>query len=308
MNQQTFMFTSDTSSFLTWNQRRFYETNGYLLVKNLVPLEKLNRYEERFREVCIGEVETQEMDIMYDVAIERSEYIPGKKAVSKIQGFQSDEILFEYCTLPQIVNYVESIIGQNIMAMHTMFINKPPDSGMKTSRHPMHQDLHYFPFRPANKIVCSWTPLVKVNRMNGCLVVVPGSHVRPLQPHGYPNWNKGFNKLYHGILNYTGDENHIYLDMNSGDTVFFHPLLYHGSGMNRTNIFRKSISCHYANSECKYVEIQGTTQENIGKEVAEIAKQKVNKLFGSVEGFENITLQDTWRIRGKLVRGLSSNL
>lgn len=44
------------------------------------------------------------MDIMYDVAIERSEYIPGKKAIAKIQGFQSDEVFFEYCSLPEVRN------------------------------------------------------------------------------------------------------------------------------------------------------------------------------------------------------------
>ena len=60
--------------------------------------------------------------------------------------------------------------------------------GTKTSRHPMHQDLHYFPFRPAERIVCSWTAMEKVNRANGCLVVIPGSHKRELQQHVYPEW------------------------------------------------------------------------------------------------------------------------
>jgi hypothetical protein len=36
--------------------------------------------------------------------------------------------------------------------MHTMLINKPPDPGTLTSRHPLHQDLYYFPFRPADKV------------------------------------------------------------------------------------------------------------------------------------------------------------
>lgn len=47
----------------------------------------------------------------------------------------------------QVLDYVECFTGPNIMAMHTMLINKPPDPGTRTSRHPMHQDLHYFPFR-----------------------------------------------------------------------------------------------------------------------------------------------------------------
>ena len=48
-----------------------------------------------------------------------------------------------------MLDYVECFTGPNIMAMHTMLINKPPDPGTRTSRHPMHQDLHYFPFRSA---------------------------------------------------------------------------------------------------------------------------------------------------------------
>lgn len=60
--------------------------------------------------------------------------------------------------------------------------------GTLSSRHPLHQDLHYFPFRPADRIVCSWTAMEKVTRDNGCLVVLPGSHKGELLEHGYPSW------------------------------------------------------------------------------------------------------------------------
>ena len=40
---------------------------------------------------------------------------------------------------PRILDYVEAFTGPDIRAMHTMLINKPPDSGKKTSRHPLHQ-------------------------------------------------------------------------------------------------------------------------------------------------------------------------
>lgn len=57
-----------------------------------------------------------------------------------------------------------------------------------TSRHPMHQDLHYFPFRPADRIVCAWTAMEEITRQNGCLVVLPGTHKGTLQEHDYPDW------------------------------------------------------------------------------------------------------------------------
>ncbi|GAB1598013.1 phytanoyl-CoA dioxygenase, peroxisomal-like [Argonauta hians] len=299
----------NANNLLTDEQCAFYKDNGFLVIKNLVSKENLSRYVERFRQLCVGEASIAGMDIMKDIAADRPEYVPGKKAIAKIQGFQDDEVLFEYCCLPEILKYVESIIGTNIMAMHTMFINKPPDSGSKTTRHPMHQDLHYFPFRPAEKIVCSWTPIVKVNRENGCLVVIPGSHKRPLQPHGYPNWANGVNKMYHGILNYEIEDSLIHLDMEPGDTVFFHPLLFHGSGKNSTSQFRKSISCHFASSNCHYIDLKDTSQENIAQEIRDIAKKKLIKLFGETSAQEqDISIQEIWGIRAKLVKGVLANL
>lgn len=124
-------------------------------------------------------------------------------------------------------------------AMHTMLINKPPDAGAETSRHPLHQDLHYFPFRPADRIVCAWTAMETVTRENGCLVVLPGSHRGMLQPHEYPGWENGVNKMYHGIVGFDG-HNRVHLPMEKGDTVFFHPILIHGSGANRTKVLMKT--------------------------------------------------------------------
>ena len=43
--------------------------------------------------------------------------------------------------------------------------------------------------------------------------------------------------------------------MEPGDTVFFHPLLIHGSGINRSRGTRKAISAHYASADCNYIEV-----------------------------------------------------
>lgn len=53
--------------------------------------------------------------------------------------------------------------------------------------------------------------------------------------------------MYHGVT--TMDEEkmskRVYLEMEAGDTVFFHPLLIHGSGANRTNGFRKVTNIYF---------------------------------------------------------------
>jgi phytanoyl-CoA hydroxylase len=38
-----------------------------------------------------------------------------------------------------------------------------------------------------------------INKKNGCLVVIPGSHTGEFLKHDYPNWEGGVNKMYYGI-------------------------------------------------------------------------------------------------------------
>lgn len=238
---------------------------------------------------------------MRDVTIAKSEFNPSEKVVTKVQDFQEDEELFRYCSLPQILKYVQCFTGPNIMAMHTMLINKPPDTGKKTSRHPLHQDLHYFPFRPSNNIVCAWTAMEHIDRNNGCLVVLPGTHKGTLKPHDYPQWEGGVNIMFHGIQDYDESHARVHLVMEKGDTVFFHPLLIHGSGQNKTQGFRKAISCHFADASCQYIDVKGTSQENIEKEMLQIAE----KLYGIKD---SVSMKDLWRFRGRLVKGQRINL
>lgn len=292
---QSFRYTLD-NPVLSYEQRKFYEDNGYIVIRNLVPKEKLDVYRERFEQICRREVEIPGLTIMRDVAIARSEFVPGEQAVTKLQEFQNDDVLFGYCELPEIIKYVQAFTGKEVKAMHTMLINKPPDPGKKTSRHPLHQDLHYFPFRPADRVVCSWTAMQKVNRENGCLVVLPGTHKGELLQHDYPEWEGGVNKMYHGVRDFDPNAPRVHLPMDTGDTVFFHPLLIHGSGMNKTKGFRKSISCHYASADINYIDVKGSIQDGVEKEVFEMVHKK---LVARGVDPTKLTMKDLWMFKSR---------
>lgn len=292
---QSFRYTLD-NPVLSYEQRKFYEDNGFIVIRNLVPKEKLDVYRERFEQICRREVEIPGLTIMRDVAIARSEFVPGEQAVTKLQEFQNDDVLFGYCELPEIIKYVQTFTGKEVKAMHTMLINKPPDPGKKTSRHPLHQDLHYFPFRPADRVVCSWTAMQKVNRENGCLVVLPGTHKGELLQHDYPEWEGGVNKMYHGVRDFDPNAPRVHLPMDTGDTVFFHPLLIHGSGMNKTKGFRKSISCHYASADINYIDVKGSIQDGVEKEVFEMVHKK---LVARGVDPTKLTMKDLWMFKSR---------
>ncbi|XP_015928873.1 phytanoyl-CoA dioxygenase, peroxisomal [Parasteatoda tepidariorum] len=295
---KSFRYTNNCSR-LSRGQRLFYEENGFIVVPQLVSEESLEIYRQRFKDICDGKVNIPGLTVMRDVTFSKTR--PNERVINKIQDFIFDEVLFDYCSLPQIVDYVECFCGPNIKAMHTMLINKPPDPGSLTSRHPLHQDLHYFPFRPADKVVCAWTAMERVNRQNGCLVAIPGTHKGPLLEHEYPDWEGGVNKMYHGVsdLKENQKDRRVFLEMEAGDTVFFHPLLIHGSGANRTKGFRKAISCHYASSDCDYIDVKGTSQEYVANEILEIAKKR---------GLDIDDVKYIWQIRGRLVRGEENTL
>lgn len=57
------------------------------------------------------------------------------------------------------------------------------------------------------------------------------------------NFKGSKNKLYHGIYGTHGFEHvpKLHLIMDKGDTVFFHPILLHGSGPNRTKVCNKYL-------------------------------------------------------------------
>ncbi|XP_033331236.2 phytanoyl-CoA dioxygenase, peroxisomal isoform X1 [Megalopta genalis] len=287
-------YTKENES-LTQEQRMFYEKKGYLVFPRLVPQHILDKCHKRFDDIVSGKAPRSGITVMYDVK--------DRKSVNKIQDIAGDDVFCEYIKHKNVLDIVEAVTGPNIMAMHSMLIAKPPDVGFQTSKHPPHQDLYYFPFRPVDLIVASWTAMERCTIENGCLYVAPGTHaIDRLLRHDYPPGAKpgSVNKFYHGILDLPESINWVQLEMEPGDTVFFHPLLIHGSGVNMSQKTRRAISCHYAAAECHYIDVTQTVQNNIATEI----KSHVTSISPGIE----MKYEDLWRFKAKLVRGMKSSL
>lgn len=144
------------------------------------------------------------MQIVRDISLAKKNKelkLTGEANITKIQDFQWDDVLQTYCTNPELVPYLKNFCGDNIKSVHTMFINKPPGMG-SSSRHPFHQDLAYFPFGPADRIVAAWAALEDSNYANGSLNILPKTHKGKFYDHDYPDWNGQVNKAYFGIKDY----------------------------------------------------------------------------------------------------------
>jgi len=235
------------------DELRHYQEHGYVMKRRFFSESELEPFVKRFLAIVNEEVPpVPGMIVMRDVMVAKGAVRAATRveAIAKIQDFQNDPILYEgYVKHPRLLDAAEQFTGPNIKSIHCMLINKPPGVD---GRHPLHQDLLYFPFRPADRIVAAWTALEPCTRENGCLVVVPGTHRGELLPHENPDW-EWVNLAYFGAKGVGAHPERVHLRMEPGDTVFFHPVLIHGSGHNRTDGFRRAISAHYASAACRFL-------------------------------------------------------
>jgi ectoine hydroxylase-related dioxygenase (phytanoyl-CoA dioxygenase family) len=87
-----------------------------------------------------------------------------------------DERLFEFLLAEPVLDLVECLIGGDLALWSSHFICKDPKVGRAT---PWHEDSSYWTGRldRYDRIVTVWLALDDIDRENGCMQVIPGSHL-----------------------------------------------------------------------------------------------------------------------------------
>jgi phytanoyl-CoA hydroxylase len=213
---------------LTAEQKKFYDDNGYVLVKGVISKEEAAACRAELHDLAERLQKIKSIDATW--ATVRSNE-PAKKTVllhcHDVQ-FQSGRFA-RLIVDERITSLAQSIIGPNVQLHHTKMFIKPPEKG---SPFPMHQDHPYFPHQKDSMIAAvihfDDAPIEK-----GCLRVVPGSHKlgplptdrpdRSLSPEEYPI------------------EKATPCPAEAGDVLIFSYLTIHGSGINTSNDARTTL-------------------------------------------------------------------
>jgi len=84
-------------------------------------------------------------------------------------------------------------------------------------------------------------------------------------------------------------------------------LLFHGSGTNFTKRPRLAISCHFATSHSKFVDVTGTMQDPLERETREMARVLFSRKTQDKDTVESILsswkLWIGWQPRIRVVKG-----
>ena len=79
----------------------FYKKNGFVVVKDLLLRSKVQTLIDRFVDIAEGNVQGNVMTVMKDIALLKAGK-KGQEVVYKLQDWVYDDVLFEYCCLPEV--------------------------------------------------------------------------------------------------------------------------------------------------------------------------------------------------------------
>ena len=159
--------------------------------------------------------------------------IPG--ILHKIQGVCLEEPrILDLARDPAIVQIAEALIGPDLDVFGTKFFPKLPRVGNSTH---WHQDNYYFSTHSDRVLSCG-IYLQAADRENGCLRIVPGSHLGEIADHErdldtYGSWAR------------VDESQAVDLEVPAGTVVLFSANLLHGARDNLTDRSRYSTAWHY---------------------------------------------------------------
>ncbi|MDA1137357.1 MAG: phytanoyl-CoA dioxygenase family protein [Planctomycetota bacterium] len=205
---------------LTPDQIDYYHQNGYVTPDYRVPNEILD--DIRFTHDRFIEKYPQFVD-----------YCPASLAY--------DTAFLNFARIPEILDMVAQLIGDDIALWNSSFFAKPAKVGTKT---PWHQDGEYWPIRPL--ATCTvWIAVDASKPENGCLRVIPGSHQSKRLAEHQENTAPGL-ALSLELKKSEFNENDAHdIILEPGQISLHDVFLFHGSEANHSENSRRGMTLRY---------------------------------------------------------------
>ena len=205
--------------------KEFYDQNGYFS-----PLKIYNAKEANF----------------FRNKLEESEKKLGKLHYI-VKTYTIIKWVYEIATNKILLDFVEEIIGKNILLYNATFIIKESNTKTHVS---WHQDLTYWGFDNNENQVSAWLALSKANDQSGCMQMIPGSHKNGFYEH-HSTEDKN-NVLSRGQTVKDIDINNaVSCPLEPGEVSFHHGLTLHASQPNFSNDRRIGLNFQFISTDMK---------------------------------------------------------
>ena len=219
-------------------ERRFFETNGYLAVAKTCPEEMIVAARTAIDDLIDGS-RSDFRGLQFEAGLGDKEKLSREQrhlGVRKLMSFVSyDRRLQTLAEYPPILDAVRRLVGDEPERFQEMALLKPPKIGREK---PWHQDCAYFNLPLGTPVVGVWIALDEATIANGALHVIPGSHREgPLNHFRRRDWQICDSEI--------AVERDVAVPLKPGGVLFWHGMTHHGSPRNRSGQRRRALQLHF---------------------------------------------------------------
>jgi phytanoyl-CoA hydroxylase len=231
---------------ITPEHMRQYWTDGFIAVENVFdPREVKDAIEGLLHLIRGGNPEFGDVQLEEAAAlgVDPNSVAPDDREqyVRKLMWFaDADPRLSAMAYHAKLTGICQRLIGSTVRMAQEMALLKPPRIGREK---PWHQDNAYFNFKPLDGVIGTWTALDAATIDNGCMHVIPGSHLKGPQPH----FHDRDCQLPDDMIDVAED---VVVPLKPGGVLFFHGLLFHGTPPNQSAAKRRALQFHYTSTQC----------------------------------------------------------
>ncbi|KQW07076.1 phytanoyl-CoA dioxygenase family protein [Streptomyces sp. Root369] len=219
-----------------------FQEDGFMVVRGLFARDEIDRLCGAFTALHAG----GPVPGHFEPSAPGESTDPLRRYPRVMQPHEIDDLALRFLLDARLREVLETLLGEEVLAAQSMFYFKPPGARGQA----LHQDNFYLRVEPGT-CVAAWVACDVIDRDNGGLEVVPGTHRMELFCPELADSDVSFAREYvappPGLAA-------VPVDMAPGDVLFFNGSLVHGSQPNRTaDRFRRSFIGHYVGASTERI-------------------------------------------------------
>ena len=216
-----------------------FQRDGFVIVRNFLDEAALNTVRTNLQRYVDETVPNlPDMDAFCEDPEERRQI----RMLSRME--KHDAFFAQMLKEGAVAELARDLSSTKLKPHDAAFFNKLPKIGDQT---PPHQDGFYFLLKPCEALTI-WLALDTVDRENGCIYYVRGSHQRGMRPHSRTRV-LGFSQ---GIIDY-GTAEDVEAEeaacLAPGDVIVHHALTIHRADPNRSSRLRRALGFVYFSAD-----------------------------------------------------------
>ena len=236
--------STDKSVVVTAKEIHFFQENGYLIKRDFVDLNILQNLQNTVLDHLQQRIKPYELEqeVNYPGSL-KTQTEQGGDTIRRLQlAYSRNNVFKQWAENTHTIAIIKLLLQSKSLCLvqshHNCIMTKQPQFSSETH---WHKDTRYWSFQNDN-LVNTWLPLGDETKENGCLQVIPKTHL----------WNVPKDRLdIRLFLRKDLVENQQWLDksidveLKKGDLLFFHAAVFHAAGRNNINKSKNALVLTY---------------------------------------------------------------